>query len=106
MIEPGRMRNRIAIQSRTATTSETGGVTHTWSTDMTVWGSISPLSGNEPLRADKLLPEVSHRVRIRYRSGITAKNRLVFDSRVFQIVAVLNRDERNIELELLCSEAI
>jgi len=71
-----------------------------------VWGSIEPLSGNELLRAQQTQAEVTHRVRIRYRTGITPKLRIAYADRYFNILSVINRGERNRELEIMCKELV
>ena len=95
----GKLRHRLTIQSETKLADDGGGYTLGWADVVTVWGAIKPLSGGEQLRAMQLQDKVSHRIRIRHRSGVTPKQRLLFGSRAFQIRAVLNPDERNRWLE-------
>ena len=49
---------------------------------------------------------MTHRVKIRYRAGVTAKMRLTFGARVFNIRGVINAGERDRTLELLCEEGV
>jgi len=48
--------------------------------------------------------EITHKIRIRYRSGMTSKNRIKFGSRYFNITSILNPDERNIMIDMFAVE--
>ena len=101
---PGTMDKRVSIQSVTQTTDGQGGYTETWATDVTVWAYIKPMKAYERMQAQKLETPLSHKVTIRYRSGVTTKHRLLFGSRVFHIKGIINPDEANQFLELTCIE--
>ena len=104
-MKAGKLRKRVAIQSRTDSVSdETMAPTQTWTTVATVWASVEPLSGQEGIQANQLNAELSHRVTIRYYSGLTAAYRILWGTRVLRIVSVLNTDERNREMVLSCME--
>jgi SPP1 family predicted phage head-tail adaptor len=63
--------------------------------------------GRTYLAAAQEQAEVSHRVGIRYLSGIKPKiMRIVYGSRILEIKAVQDVDERNRELILMCNEYI
>ena len=55
MIRNGKLRHRLAIQSGTPTQGEYGEVTNAWATDVTVWGSVRPLRGQELVHAQQVL---------------------------------------------------
>ena len=105
----GRLRHRLRIQSATETRTGSGGVTYTWATDAVVWAAVRPLLGREYMEARRVDAAVTHEVRIRYRSGLTPSHRFVFDndtSRELNIVSVLNVDERDRELVVMCREDV
>ena len=102
----GRLRHRVSIQSTSESTDAFGALTDSWSTDATVWASIEPISGREAQIAKQTNPLVSHRVVMRYRSGVTPKNRILFGSSVYHITEVINPDQRNISLRLMCIEDV
>jgi SPP1 family predicted phage head-tail adaptor len=77
-----------------------------WKDVATVHASIQPLSGQEALVARQLQDTVTHKVVMRYRAGVTAKHRLRFGTRLFNIREVRNIDERNWKLELRCEEGV
>lgn len=104
----GKMNKRVAIQSATGAQGATGEPTKTWSTDATVWASIEPISGREVFAAQLVVADVTHRVRMWYRSDvtITPEKRLLYGARVFEIVSAMNIDEHNAEWEILCKETV
>ena len=105
----GALRHTISIQESTETSDGLGGFSTTWS-DKTGMGSVPaaiwPLSAKESLDALKLELQVTHKIRIRYRSGITAKNRVKFGTRTFNIISLINRDERSVSLDILALEDV
>jgi SPP1 family predicted phage head-tail adaptor len=102
----GRLRHRVSIQAPSETLDDFGEADLSWATDSTVWASIEPISGNERFSSDQVTAELTHRVFIRYLTGLTPRKRLLFGSRVFQIQSILNKDEKNEQLELLCREDV
>lgn len=103
----GALRHKIAIQEQTDTSDGMGGFSTSWS-NVSGMGSVPaaiwPLKSDERIDAMKLEHEVTHRVRIRYRSGVTTKMRISWDSRTFNIISILNPDEKNVMLEMLVME--
>ena len=100
----GKMRQRVTIQARASTQSGTGQPTGAWSTVATAWASIEPLSGREQLAAQAAQSETTHRVTMRYRSGITTKMRISFGGRLFNITSVRSLEERGRVMILDCTE--
>ncbi|NLX57285.1 MAG: phage head closure protein [Planctomycetaceae bacterium] len=70
----------------------------------TVWASVEPLNARTAEYARALYSEATHRVFIDYRADVTNACRLLYGSRVLHIGAVINRNEANVTLELLCTE--
>jgi len=108
-LRAGNLRHRIAIQTETSVSDGMGGFTLSWANveNMgSVPAAIWPLSAKENLDAMKLEQQITHKIRIRYQSGITSKNRIVFGSRTFNIISILNYEERNRSFDLLCLEDI
>lgn len=105
-MQAGRLRHRVTVQRSTDSIDQYGDQTPTWASLGTVWASVEPLSGREYFAAAQMQSEVSTRIVIRPISGVTLtpKDRVKFGSRYFDIQSVINRDERNRELQLLCVE--
>ena len=109
-MKAGGLRHRVDIQQKTQTANGMGGFSTTW-TSVTGLGSVPaaiwPLSSKEQLDAMKLESVITNKIRIRYRAGITAANRIVYGSRIFNIKgAPINYDERNKTLDLLVTEDV
>lgn len=101
----GNLRRRLTIQQKgTVTRNSHGEEVITWKTYATVWGEVSPLTGREYLAAQEAQSAVNVRVRMRYLAGVTTAMRVLYGSRVLEIEAVLNYQERNRELVLMCVE--
>lgn len=75
-----------------------------WKEVAQTWASIKPLAGRELWQAQQVQADVTHAVRLRYRRGVDATMELDLQGRRLKIVAVLNIEERNRTLELLCQE--
>jgi SPP1 family predicted phage head-tail adaptor len=105
----GRLRHRITLQQLVAGSPQqkaTGEPDESWVDYLETWASVEPLSGRELFAAQEHHSEITTRIRVRYRAGITAKMRVVFGQGIYNIHAILNREMRNIELELLCSQGM
>jgi SPP1 family predicted phage head-tail adaptor len=105
----GNLRHTISIQESTEVSDGMGGFTLAWTdiSSMTaIPAAIWPLTAKESLDAMKLELQVTHKIRIRYRSGITAKNRIKFGTRYFNIVSLINFEERNKQLDMLALENV
>lgn len=102
----GQLRHRLQIQEPTETALQSGEKAQTWATIATVWGRIEPLSGKELWEAQQTRATISHKITVRYGASpdLLATYRVVFGVRTFGLTAVLNRDERNIELTLYAEE--
>jgi len=102
----GTLRHKITFQTATDTSDNMGGYTQAWTDTYDCFAAIWPLKGTEALEAMKLEHAVTHRIRIRYRSGITADMRIKFGSRYFDIVSSINPDERNVSLDIMATESV
>ena len=60
----------------------------------------------ESIGAGSVLAQATHLVRGRCHAGITTQTRVTFGSRVLSVLFVANRDERNIETDLVCAEVV
>ena len=102
----GLLRNRVTIQTRSESTDDFGEIDFAWSNSATVWATIEPLSGKELMNAQQAGASVSHKISMRYKSGVNPKDRISYDSRTFEIESVRNFRERDISLELMCREEV
>jgi len=101
----GEMRQRIALQVKTITKSE-GIPLESWTTVATVWAAVADISGKEYFQAQAVQSEVTTRIKIRYKTGITPSMRVLYGSRVFHILSVIDKGEWHRLIELMCKEVI
>lgn len=104
MIDPGKLRERVTVQQATETRNAIGETVLAWSTYATVWASVEGVSSREALDAGKIDVQISHRVRMRYLSGVTQNMRLSWRDRTLEIVSLLEYGNRS-EHVLICQEA-
>lgn len=102
-MQAGKLNQRVTIQQYSATRASNGEEVKSWSTVATVWASVEPLSGRELLAARDVRADVTTRIRIRYRTGITPKMRATMGSATYEISEVIDRSLQHRELELLCT---
>ena len=102
----GKLRHRLTVQTVTGAQDRYGEPSDTWADTRVVWAQVTPLTGDELIVARQVTPEVTHDIRMRYGVTVTPANRLLWGTRVFGILAVLNIEERNRELQLLCKELV
>ena len=102
----GALRHTLVIEQPTETQDGHGQAVPSWSTFATVWGALDPLNGREIFAAAQVQAEITARARIRYLAGVTPKMRITFESKIYAITAVIDRDLRHRELELLLAEGV
>jgi SPP1 family predicted phage head-tail adaptor len=105
MIPAGELKHRVTIRQRNANhTNEFGEVEPVNTDEHTRWAKVEPLSSRERFQGGTFQTEITHRVRMRYTPDIGQEDAIVFRDRVFQVAEVINVDEANEELQLLCKE--
>jgi SPP1 family predicted phage head-tail adaptor len=105
-MEAGRLRQRVTIQQKSVTRNSYEEEIVTWTDVAEVWAEVAPLVGREYLEARQTQADVSHKVRMRYRSGILEEMRVYFESRALEVVSVINVRELGKELVLMCRERV
>ena len=104
----GRLRHRIYLQSKVVTRDAFGSEVITWKSEnpRPIFAGIEPITAREYFGSQQPKGEVTHKVVIRYFKGVQLDWRVLWGSRQFNIVSVINTDERNREMILLCKEWI
>lgn len=101
---------RHTINIQTVSEVNAGGeVTETWTTLCTKRASIEPVQGREYWDGKQTLADQNHVVKIDYDSvcaTITPKGRILFGTRVFDIITKTNPREANQELHFMCKERL
>lgn len=105
-MNPGRFRHRITFMHLIESMNEVGDDILIEEPFKTVWASMEPLKGREYIEAQKIQPEITYRIIIRYVEGITPDMTIEFKGRKFNIQSILNVDERNKFLEIYAVEKV
>ncbi len=103
------MRHKIVVQAESPSVDAGGGQLDPWATPTdfaTLRAAVVPLSGREAVKAMQMEDSVSHKITCRYKAGITAKMRVKFRDRFFNIRAVINIEEANRFLEIMADENV
>ena len=98
----GRRRHRLTIQRSVPGIG--WGADPTWATHVEVWGSLEPLRGSELLAAQQVQSEVTGKSGLPFVPGVTPAMRFLCEGRVYQILAVIDPEERHRELQLMWKE--
>jgi head-tail adaptor len=104
----GELRHRVTIQPVGLGAQDAYGQYATSTgTASTAWAKIEPLSGRIGELVRSLHPTATHKVTMRFRSGLGVKtHQLAFGTRTFAINEIRNEDERGKSLVLVCTEAL
>ena len=105
-INPGEYRHKIIIEQKTYAQNDYGEEIDEWVKVIEVYAAIYPISGKEFFAAETASSEVTHKINIRYVPSIKPDMRVIFNDRVFHIQSVINFQERNVVLQLMCKEII
>lgn len=100
-MDPGKLNKRITFQLQDLDLED-----EDWKDIATTWASINPISGKEYYSAETINSDLTHKIRLRYRRGITPDMRILYNGRIFYIVSVINEHEKNTMLQLMCRELI
>jgi SPP1 family predicted phage head-tail adaptor len=107
MARVGELRHRVTLQRRTAGSPQqrpSGEPDDAWVTVAEVWAKVAPLAGRELFAAQQVHSEVTGEVEIRYRSDVDAACRVSYGGRSYNILALIDKEERHRFLRLLVAE--
>lgn len=102
----GKLRHRITLLKQVNEVNDYGASVKTWRTVATVWAEVRPLSGREYFSAQQVQSEVTTQIWLRYIDGIKPSMKVKFANREFEILSVLNTQERDVSLQLMCKETV
>lgn len=102
----GNLKHKLTFQDQTELKNDFGEAVNDWNDIYICRASIQTISGKETYLSNQNYSTLSHKLRVRYSNLINTKQRILFGTRVFNILAVLNIFEANKELEILVEEVI
>ena len=82
-----------------------GGFATSWKDEATVWGALWPVSATEQVKAMQTAMSLTHRIRIRYLSGVSPSWRIKYGNRYLSIAGIVNPNEANKLMDVICKEA-
>lgn len=103
----GEKRHRVTIQQKTISRDNPERIAvESWVDVATIWAAVEPLRGREFFQAQAINAEVTTLIRIRYRSGVLASMRILFDGVQYNILSVIDVNSQHRELHLMCKELV
>lgn len=100
----GTLRHRVRIQTPPTTTGTRGEIIGS-ATDFTSrYCSIDTLTGDELIQAKQQFAKATHKIVMRYVSGLTETHSIIFGNRTFGIRSINNVEEKNETMEIIVSE--
>lgn len=107
-MQAGKLRHRIELQKPVSAQDPVSGeIVRSWEYVATLWAEVTPLSVREFIAAQASQSEISARIKIRRRTDVTARHRIVFRGQIYNIEGVLPDPESGLEyLTLPCSEGV
>ena len=77
-MNPAQLRHRIKFQVQDLEQDK-----EIWNDVLTTWANINPISGREYYQAETVNSDLTHKIRLRYRKGITPDMRVIYNNRIF-----------------------
>ena len=100
----GDLKHSITIQRYTSTQDDWGQTIKDWQDLFTTRARVRPISGTELFKDVGIIGTLTSRVFLRYKENVKINDRVIHDGRILDIKSVINHEEKNIVLELLCNE--
>ncbi len=73
-----------------------------WALLYTVWAAVEPQAGREFVAAGAAQSQLTTKIRIRWRAGITSADRVSHDGRVYDVQSVIDYKSAHREVVLMC----
>lgn len=107
-MQSGKLRERVAIQSKSVIRDGFGAEQISWVAVATVCANVRSTDGTEQVESsvDQVVATISHSVLIRYRAGLSPAMRLVWRGKALQILSIVESDNLQRQLILKCSEIV
>lgn len=108
-VHAGKLRHRLEVQTFDTFLDENGQPARNYSTKFKIWGNVLPMSGTELETAMRIDSRIKHKIEARYDPRITAQARIFYNDknrgeRIFNVISLIDVDERNHKMELGCEE--
>jgi head-tail adaptor len=97
MIDPGRLKTRLQVQSPVETADGQGGVVRSYTTLTTAWAQVTPLAargGGADVEAGAEGAVARYRILLRSNLVLTLQHRLIDGTRIYRISGIRDADDR------------
>lgn len=99
-VRPAALRHRLMLE--TSDLAADGSLL--WTPVAVVFAAIEPIGERETEAGAAMTGRATHRIQLRWRDGVTSRDRLVQGARVFRILAARDLDERRTHLLIRAEE--
>lgn len=106
MVRTGAMRYIISVQQRSQTLDAWGAPTEAWVEVFSCRAAIDWTPGREVFEAAARNARTPTTFRIRWRAGVVPSMRIVYQTRVFNIISAVDQDGRREQLTLMAEELV
>ncbi len=102
-MDAGKLNKRITVEYQQESRDTDGAVIKNWVEFCKPWASIQPLTGKEYFDAAQSVDNVVNtKITIRYRAGIKPDMRILYKDAIYDITSIINPNESNQYLLLMC----
>lgn len=85
----------IYIQTLASTTDEEGGFSENWTSGSAIPAAIFPIQARQVMQYKSINVHATHLIKVRGLTVVSEKDRILFGSRIFEILTVENIQERD-----------
>ena len=103
-IRRGQLRHPVVVKTVTKVADGIGGYTETEIDYLKCRAAIWPITAKEIIQSAQLEMQTTHRIRMDYRAGITPDMKIYYGDRAFEIISIINVEERNRILDVMAKE--
>jgi len=103
-VRAGKLRHPVDLRTLVQTPDGAGGQTESYVTLASVFASIERIEETEDLNAGMLQNVTTHKIKIRFCTGLSVSDRVRFGSREFEITTIDDIEQRGYVQELMCFE--
>lgn len=93
IIDAGAFNRQLSVENQVSVPDGCGGFTSSYSVDSSLWAHLVPQKANVKVIGRANSVETTHKIMMRFRSGIKPGTRLVTGSRRFEVMTVIDPDE-------------
>jgi SPP1 family predicted phage head-tail adaptor len=103
-MEIGKLRHKVSLLQKSVTQDEIGQEVGGYTIFCTIWAAVEQLSFKETLSAGSERASRMVKIKFRYIPNVSADMRISHGDKTYEIISMLDKESRHIELELLCEE--